>query len=47
MTVQFENLYVKAPVAYNVFLTSMFGNYIELPLENKRKSTHDIICWYK
>jgi lipopolysaccharide cholinephosphotransferase len=37
----FENFTIKVPKDYEKYLTFIFGNYIELPPENKRK-THPI-----
>jgi lipopolysaccharide cholinephosphotransferase len=37
----FENFTIKAPKDYEKYLTFMFGNYMELPPENKRK-THPV-----
>lgn len=37
---QFENLKIILPKEYDKYLTHAFGNYMELPPENKRNSGH-------
>lgn len=39
----FENMTFSAPSDYNGFLTSGYGDYMELPPEDKRSSTHGIL----
>ena len=36
----FENLTIKIPSKYHLFLSSIFGDYMELPPEEKRISIH-------
>ena len=36
----FENLTIKIPSKYHLFLSSIFGDYMELPAEEKRISIH-------
>ena len=38
--VDFENLKFKIPVGYHEYLTTQYGDYMELPPENKRVSHH-------
>lgn len=40
--VPFEDTEVWAPVGYHSFLTRQFGNYMQLPPENKRITNHDV-----
>lgn len=40
--VPFEDTEVWAPVGYHSFLTRQFGNYMQLPPENKRVTNHDV-----
>lgn len=37
----FEDTVIRCPKEWDVFLTQMFGNYMELPPENKRTSGHE------
>lgn len=47
INVRFENLTVCVPVGYDTILSSMYGEYMKFPPEEKRKSHHDFECWYK
>lgn len=39
--VQFGHRYLPIPMGYNEILKSIYGDYMTLPPENKRKSTHE------
>ena len=41
---QFEQYEFNAPTRYDEYLTSLYGNYMQLPPENKRQ-THEIIAY--
>lgn len=41
----FEGNMFYAPSDYNAYLTKAYGNYMELPPENKRYSEHFYSCW--
>lgn len=41
----FEDKKFKAPKAYDVLLRRTFGDYMQLPPENKRKN-HEIVAWW-
>lgn len=40
---QFENHYFLAPMDYDLYLTSVYGNYMKLPPEKERYNRHSII----
>ena len=42
----FEGKYFQAPANWDEFLSRVYGNYMELPPEEKRR-THRIVAWYK
>ena len=42
----FEKYKFKGPLNYDSFLTKLYGNYMELPPEDKRRD-HKIIAWKK
>lgn len=43
----FENIEVNAPVGYKELLTTMYGDYMQLPPEEKRVTHHDFIVYRK
>lgn len=44
-TVSFEDITIRVPIKYDDYLTDDFGNYMQLPPEEKRNSGHDVfIC---
>ncbi|WP_270745157.1 LicD family protein [Lactococcus petauri] len=43
--IKFENLSVRKIKDHDTYLTQLFGNYMQLPPENKR-ITHDFYQWY-
>ena len=45
-TLPFEGRLFQAPANWNEFLSRIYGNYMELPPEEKRR-THRIEAWYK
>lgn len=45
--IKFEGHEFLAPENYDAVLKSMYGNYMELPPIEKRKSHHGFVCWYK
>lgn len=47
MEIEFEKLYVKVPKNYDRILTTAFGNYMELPPEEKRVSNHNIEVYWR
>lgn len=42
---KFENITVRVPSGYDRWLTSFYGNYMELPPEEKRVSHHHFIAY--
>lgn len=42
---EFEGKKYAAPVGYDEYLTILYGNYMELPPEEKRVSNHDFKAW--
>lgn len=44
---EFEGKMFYAPIGYHDILSTCFGNYMELPPEEKRVSHHDIKVWRK
>ena len=44
---QFENLILQAPQGYEIYLTSIYGNYMKLPPESQRVSNHLSEEWWK
>ena len=44
---EFEGHKFEAPIGYDKILTSLYGNYMELPPEEKRVSHHSFKCWYR
>jgi len=45
--VLFEGEIFKAPANYDIYLSNLYGNYMELPPENQRKSEHNFKAWWK
>lgn len=45
-TVTFEGYEYRAPKGYEKYLTSKYGDYMQLPPEEQRVSTHDSQAWY-
>lgn len=43
----FENLTLKGMKYYDEYLSRMYGNYMELPPEDKRGGFHTIECYYR
>jgi lipopolysaccharide cholinephosphotransferase len=44
--VEFEKLIFPAPVGYEKYLSSLYGDYLQLPPENKRISHHDFVAYW-
>lgn len=45
VTVEFEDTTIRVPIKYHDYLTDDFGNYMQLPTEEKRNSGHEVfIC---
>ena len=44
---EFENRYYLAPKRFHEVLTKCYGNYMELPPEEKRITHHDFEAWWK
>lgn len=47
MEVDFENTKAPIPCGYDNYLTSVYGNYMQLPPEEKRVSEHLFRAWWK
>lgn len=47
IVVSFEGINFKAPLNYDLYLSTVYGNYMELPPENKRISHHDFKAYLK
>lgn len=47
LLVKFESDQFYVPIGYDVFLKSIFGDYMKLPPEEKRKSHHVFRAYYK
>ena len=45
--VEFENLYFKAPIGYDKILRSIYGDYMQLPPEEKRITHHTNKMYWK
>lgn len=45
--VEFEGKYYKAPIGYDEWLRSFYGDYMQLPPEEKRVSHHTYKAFYK
>lgn len=43
----FEGYKFKIPVGYDLWLRSIYGDYMQLPPEEKRKTHHVSIAWWK
>ncbi len=43
----FENIEINVPAGYKELLTTMYGDYMKLPPEEKRKSSHNFIAYRK
>ncbi|MBR3134852.1 MAG: LicD family protein [Clostridia bacterium] len=43
----FENIKVSAPIGYDQILRQIYGNYMELPPEDKRASHHHFTAYWK
>lgn len=41
--IPFEDTYFKAPRQFDAVLKNTYGDYMQLPPEDKRESTHGII----
>lgn len=44
---QFEDIYLPAPIKYREYLTNLYGDYMKLPPEDKRISNHTSEAWWK
>ena len=42
---EFEGLTVPAPVGYDTYLRGLYGDYMQLPPEEKRVSLHNLNAW--
>jgi len=45
INVEFEGLYFKAPIGYDDWLRSFYGDYMKLPPEEKRVSHHSFVAY--
>ena len=45
VNVTFEGLTVPAPVGYDTYLRGLYGDYMQLPPEEKRVSLHNLNAW--
>lgn len=45
--VEFEGRLFKAVDNYDIYLTGLFGDYMTLPPESKRKTLHTVTAWQK
>ena len=45
--VEFEGHVFPAPVGYNTYLTNLYGDYMQLPPENKRETHHGFKAYWK
>ena len=45
--VEFEGKKYKAPIGYDEYLTTVYGNYMELPSKEKQVSNHSFVAFYK
>jgi lipopolysaccharide cholinephosphotransferase len=45
--VQFEDGYYDAPIGYDEYLTNLYGDYLQLPSEEKRVSHHNYEAYWK
>lgn len=43
----FEGFYFKVPVMYDAMLKCLYGDYMSLPPEEKRVSTHSFVAYWK
>jgi lipopolysaccharide cholinephosphotransferase len=44
--VEFEKLVFPAPVLYDTYLSSLYGDYMQLPPEEKRMTHHDFVAYW-
>lgn len=44
---KFENISCKVPKQYDVYLKQIYGNYMELPPEEKRVTEHTFVAWWR
>ena len=44
--VEFEKLVFPAPVGYHTYLSSLYGDYMQLPPEEKRITHHDFVAYW-
>ena len=47
MKFSFEGLKFYGPIGFDEYLTNLYGNYMEMPPENKRVSHHDFKAYWK
>lgn len=45
--VEFEGKKYKAPIGYDEYLTSFYGNYMKLPPKEKQVTHHSFVAYYK
>lgn len=44
---QFENREYRIPIGYDIYLRQLYGDYMQYPPIDKRKSTHVFYAWWK
>lgn len=44
---EFEGKQYRIPIGYDIWLTSLYGDYMQLPPEDKRKPHHVLDAWWK
>lgn len=47
INVEFEGRELRAIADYDEYLTKHYGDYMQLPPVEKRKSHHQFVCWWK
>ncbi len=45
--VEFEGEQYKAPEGYDVYLTNMYGDYMQMPPKDQQESKHDFNAWWE
>lgn len=47
ISIEFEGYRFKAPKEYDLYLKSIYGDYMKLPPENQRVTIHDNSCYWR